>query len=184
MSSNREQILDVLFNKDNFNESNSLNENFITNAIQNVGTNIKHAAQNAVNNVRNDFAITAKQKAQANARTQALHNAQAAEKAGNAKIQGAKKAGKISYKNIMSNWSQANTNQAMEAALKSDSLSDIKNAIEYGLCSINVLKAGGDNKNAKQSQATNNVQKQAKQDDQNMINAKNAAINAAKNGEA
>lgn len=185
MSDNREQILNVLFNNynQNFNESESLDENFITNAVQKVGTGIKHAAQNAVNDVRNSFAITAKQKAQANARTQALHNKQAAENAGNKVIQQAGKAGKVSYKNVMANWSQTNTNTQLNNALKSNSIKDIITAIEYGLCSINVLGAGGkDNKNAQQQQATDKVQKANNQVDKNMEQNKQDNMNAAANG--
>jgi len=183
----REQILSVLFSSNNLNESReNLDENFITNAVQNAGTAIKHAAQNAVNDVRNSFAITAKQKAQANARTQALQATQQAEKDGNKMIQQAGKAGKASYKNIMNNWSQANVKAKLDAwnkAFDSGNITykDTVEALEYILCSINVLGVGGDgNVNAQRN--VDNANNAKADSNQAMENSKQNDMNVASNG--
>ena len=184
----REQMLSVLFSSNNLNESKeNLDENFITNAVQNAGTAIKHAAQNAANDVRNSFAITAKQKAQANARTQALQAQQQAEKEGNKMIQQASKAGKASYKSIMQNWSQQNVKAKLDnwnKAFDSNNITykDTVEALEYILCSINVLGVGGDN-NAKAQSNVDNANNAKNANSQAMENSKQSSMNAAANGQ-
>jgi uncharacterized protein len=168
----REQMLDVLFGS----SEEELNEGVVQNIGRAVGTAVKHGAQNVVNQVKNDFAFTDKQKAQAANRTATLKATQAAEKAGNKAIAKAGKAGKATYKNVMSNWSIQNANKAMQAAINNaQDVDTIVSGLEYALCGINVLNAG----KAQGEQSEVNSAKTQVANDSNK-NIRNSNVEAAK----
>ncbi len=163
----REQMLNVMFGP----SEEELNEG--------LGTAIKHGAQNVVNQVKNDFAFTAKQKAQAANRTATLKATQAAENAGNKQIKNAKKAGKTAYKDIMSKWSIKSANQAMQNAVNANDIDTLVSGLEYAICGINILGAS-----KAQGEQSFEQQQNVQDADKNNKNAGNANVEAAKNNKA
>lgn len=180
----REQILAVLFNSSHLDESKeNLEEGFVGNVARAAGTAVKHAAQNAVNNVKNSFAITTAQKNNARLRTQALQNAQAEEKAANKQIADAGKAGKAAYKDTMNNWTQKDCNSLLSSIAKdfnngNPSLDGLVKGIQSLLVGARLLHVANDN-----SSSANQVQNKSKNDDQETIAQGKENANIARNGQ-
>lgn len=180
----REQILTVLFNSSRLDESKeNLEEGFVGNVARAAGTAVKHAAQNAVNNVKNSFAITTAQKNNARLRTQALQNAQAEEKAANKQIANAGKAGKAAYKDTMNNWTQKDCNNLLTSIAKdfnngNPSLDGLVKGIQSLLVGARLLHVANDN-----SDTANQVQNKSKNDDQETIAQGKENVNIARNGQ-
>ena len=180
----REQILDVLFNSSRLDESKeNLEEGFVGNVARAAGTAVKHAAQNAVNNVKNSFAITTAQKNNARLRTQALQNAQAEEKAANKQIANAGKAGKAAYKDTMNNWTQKDCNNLLTSIAKdfnngNPSLDGLVKGIQSLLVGSRLLHVANDN-----SDTANQVQNKSKNDDQETVAQGKENANIARNGQ-
>lgn len=180
----REQILAVLFNSSHLDESKeNLEEGFVGNVARAAGTAVKHAAQNAVNNVKNSFAITTAQKNNARLRTQALQNAQAEEKAANKQIADAGKAGKAAYKDTMNNWTQKDCNSLLSSIAKdfnngNPSLDGLVKGIQSLLVGARLLHVANDN-----SISANQVQNKSKNDDQEIVAQGKENANIARNGQ-
>ena len=180
----REQILTVLFNSSHLDESKeNLEEGFVGNVARAAGTAVKHAAQNAVNNVKNSFAITTAQKNNARLRTQALQNAQAEEKAANKQIANAGKAGKAAYKDTMNNWTQKDCNNLLTSIAKdfnngNPSLDGLVKGIQSLLVGARLLHVANDN-----SSSANQVQNKSENDDQETIAQGKENANIARNGQ-
>ena len=158
----REQMLNVMFSS----SKEELDEG--------LGTAIKHGAQNVGNAIQNAFAVTAKQKAQAANRTATLKATQAAENEGNKQIKNAKKAGKTSYKDIMSKWSIKSANEAMQKAANATDIDTLITGLEFAVCGINVLGAGS------ASEQSNEQQQNAQDANDKNKELGNAAVDNAK----
>lgn len=180
----REQILTVLFNSSHLDESKeNLEEGFVGNIARAAGTAVKHAAQNAVNDVKNSFAITTAQKNNARLRTQALQNAQAEEKAANKQIANAGKAGKAAYKDTMNNWTQKDCNNLLSSIAKdfnngNPSLDGLVKGIQSLLVGARLLHVANDN-----SDTANQVQNKSKNDDWETVAQGRENANIARNGQ-
>lgn len=180
----REQILAVLFNSSHLDESKeNLEEGFVGNVARAAGTAVKHAAQNAVNNVKNSFAITTAQKNNARLRTQALQNAQAEEKAANKQIANAGKAGKAAYKDTMNNWTQKDCNSLLSSIAKdfnngNPSLDGLVKGIQSLLVGARLLHVANDG-----SDTANLIQNKSRNDDQETVAQGKENANIARNGQ-
>ncbi len=180
----REQILNVLFNSSHLDEpKENLEEGFVGNIARAAGTAVKHAAQNAVNDVKNSFAITTAQKNNARLRTQALQNAQAEEKAANKQIANAGKAGKAAYKDTMNNWTQKDCNNLLSSIAKdfnngNPSLDGLVKGIQSLLVGARLLHVANDN-----STSANQVQNKSRNDDQETVAQGKENANIARNGQ-
>lgn len=180
----REQILTVLFNSSQLDESKeNLEEGFVGNVARAAGTAVKHAAQNAVNNVKNSFAITTAQKNNARLRTQALQSAQAEEKAANKQIADAGKAGKAAYKDTMDNWTQKDCNNLLTSIAKdfnngNPSLDGLVKGIQSLLVGARLLHVANDD-----SSTAAQVQNKSENDDKETLAQGKENANVARNGQ-